>query len=328
MKWLRNYLDTNPRLRPYYLMWLRRTTKTINEWPEEKFINGVMDCYERHMGYRFDIHNPILFTEKLQWYKVYYQNDDFGIITDKVTFKDYIRDRLGEGYTIPLLGNWTNVKDMMNDWDKLPNEFVLKSNLMANSSGVKVIRNKGNENLNEIKAIVKRWLIPYNTLLNSWDCHFYCSSPKILAEQYMEDEYGELRDYKFFCFDGKVPYFRVDYGRKEGHHATWFNENLEELDITIPTFPKDTGAKIELPKDIGRMFEIAELLSEGFPFVRVDFYYCNNKIYLSEMTFAPGGGVSPYPTAFNEDLGRRFKLPIKEMNSKNITEATRMGGVE
>ena len=98
MKGLRKYLDTNSRLRPYYLMWLRKTTKTINKWPEKKFVDGVMDCFERHCGYRFDLNNPVTFNEKLQWYKVYYRHPDFERITDKVTFKEYIHERLGEGH--------------------------------------------------------------------------------------------------------------------------------------------------------------------------------------------------------------------------------------
>ena len=73
LKRIRQYMDNSPTLKPYLLMWLRKTTKTINKWPEEKFIKGVMDCYKRRMGYTFDLQNPKLFNEKLQWYKIYYK---------------------------------------------------------------------------------------------------------------------------------------------------------------------------------------------------------------------------------------------------------------
>lgn len=326
MNWLKHYLDTNPCLRPYYLMLLRRSTKTINKWHEKKFIKGVMDCYERHCGYRFDLNNPKTFNEKLQWYKVYYVREDFERITDKALFKNYIKEKLGESYIVPMYGVWEDVNDLLSDWSNLPNEFVIKSNLMANNKGVMIVHNKEAVNLKLLKKTLRNWLNPYNTLVNSWDCHFYCGTPKILAEKYMEDEYGELRDYKFFCFDGDVPYFRVDYGRKSQHHATFFNERYEELDISVPSFPKSSDVTIALPKNINEMMSIAQQLSVGFPFIRVDFFCCNEKAFLSEMTFAPGGGVTPYPQAFNEELGRRFKLPTNEMNSKNITETTRMGG--
>ena len=226
MSWLSKYLDSNPTLRPYYLMWLRGTTKTINKWSEEKFISGVMDCFERHCGYRFNLNNPVTFNEKLQWYKVYYKRDDFERITDKALFKDYIKEKLGDGYTVPMYGVWTSVNDVIQCWDSLPKEFVIKSNLMANNKGVLIVRNKSDINLRLLKKKLRIWMKPFNTLVNSWDCHFYCGTPKILAEKYMEDEYGELRDYKFFCFDGEIPVFKVDYGRAHLHHANYYDNNL------------------------------------------------------------------------------------------------------
>lgn len=307
-KKIRAYMDNSPTLKPYLLMWLRKTTKTINKWPEEKFIKGVMDCYERRMGYKFDLNNPVNFNEKLQWYKIYYKRNDFGRITDKVTFKDYIRERLGEGHTAPMYGYWEKIEDLESDWNNLPEKFVLKSNLAANSSGVMIIE-KSKISFSQIKKEVKRWLKPWHTLLNSWDWHFYNSTPKILAEKYMEDESGELRDYKFFCFDGNVPYFRVDYGRKNQHHATFFNSKFEEVNISVPDFPKECGADIKLPDNIVEMYSLAKSLSVGFPFIRIDFFSCNNKLYLSEFTFAPGGGTTHYPEDFNKELGALFKLP-------------------
>lgn len=309
MRWLTKYLDSSPRLRPYYLMWLRGTTKTINKWPEDKFIKGVMDCYERHCGYRFDLNNPKLFNEKLQWYKVYYKHPDIERITDKVTFKDYIKERIGDGYTIPMLGYWTSADDLINEWNNLPNKFVLKSNMMANASGVIVIHDKKVINLRELKKTVKTWLNPFNTLNNSWDCRFYSGAPKILAEQYMEDEYGELRDYKFFCFNGKVDCFAIHYGRMAVHHAKYFNREFKELE-GISHYAKDDSIEVPIPEKIDEMVAIAEELSKEFPFVRVDFYYVNKKVLLSELTFAPGGGVLPYSQTVNERWGKMLMLPI------------------
>lgn len=302
-----------PSLFPYFLMLQRGSFKLVCDLPREEFIKGVMKCYKRNMGYSFDINNPVLFNEKLQWYKVFYERDDFGYITDKVTFKDYIRERLGDGYTVPLYGSWDSIEALEQDWPSLPEQFVLKSNLAANNSAVIIVEHKSSLRFSDVKKRVKHWLKKENTLLNSWDWRFYNSSPKILAEKFMVDETGELRDYKFFCFDGSTPYFRVDYGRKEQHHATFFDENKKELDISVSTFTKDETANIALPNTIDEMFSIAKKLSKGFPFIRVDFFSCYGHIYLSELTFAPGGGVSPYPDWFNKELGERFILPKSEI---------------
>jgi hypothetical protein len=317
---IRQYMDNNPRLKPYLLMWLRKTTKTINEWPQEKFINGVMDCYERRVGYRFDINNPVTFNEKLQWYKVFYQRDDFGYITDKVTFKEYIKNKLGGGYTIPMYGWWDNVKDFKRDWDKLPEEFVLKSNLAANASGVMIIKKKSEVDFKDLKKKVSFWLKKRNTLLNSWDCHFYNSTPKILAEKYMSNFEGHLLDYKFFCFNGKpyclyvqqkalgagsdqLIFYRLDWSRID---ASWGQVGDRE-------FSK--------PKHFQEMIRIAKVLSEGFPFVRVDFFDTEDKLYVGELTFAPGGGCGQIkPLSFQKELGDMFILPIDGTlsNTSNI----------
>lgn len=298
-----------PTLFSYLLMIQRGSCKSVCEWSQDKFVKGVMDCYKRHFGYEFDINKPVLFNEKLQWYKCFYQRDDFGYITDKVSFKEYIYNKLGEGYTVPMYGYWSNVSDLEKDWPSLPEKFVLKSNLASDARGVMIIEKKSELSFNKIKRYVKQWLKVQNTLLNSWDWRFYNSTPKVLAEKYMEDESGELRDYKFFCFDGDVPYFKVDYGRMDMHHANYYDLNLKELDMDLKTSPIDRNVKIKLPENVNEMFELASKLSKGFPFIRVDFFSCQGKLYLSELTFAPGGGVLPYPDWFNKELGERLILP-------------------
>lgn len=312
ISYIKKEIEQNyPSIFPYLLMLQRGSTKLVCDMPQDEFIKGVMKCFKRHMGYSFDINNPKTFDEKLQWYKVFYERDDFGHITDKVTFKDYIREKLDEKYVVPMYGSWDNIEDFEKDWETLPEKFVLKSNLAANSSAVVIVEQKSKMSFSNVKKRVKYWLKKENTLLNSWDWRFYNSTPKILAEQFLQDEYGELRDYKFFCFDGKVPYFRVDYNRWKQHHATWYDENKKELDISDRDFPKDENANIVLPETTDEMLSIAAKLSKDFPFIRVDMFSCFGKIYMSEFTFAPGGGLNYFSREFNEILGNHLVLPKK-----------------
>ncbi len=313
LKRIRQYMDNSPTLKPYLLMWLRKTTKTINKWPEEKFIKGVMDCYQRRMGYTFDLQNPVLFTEKLQWYKIYYKRDDFANVTCKHLFKQYVEERLGKGYTIPLIKVWDNIKDIEKDWDSLPEEFVLKANLQANGLNIKIIHKKSEINFKKLKKELKRWLKPWNTLVNSWDWHFYNGTPKILAEKYMSNFEDQLFDYKFFCFNGQ-PYcmyvaendFSVDY-----YPITFYDLNWNQLNVKYGKHPNKAEP---LPVHYDEMIRIAKILSADFPFVRVDFFDTPEKLYVAEMTFAPGGGCTPYnPVSFNKELGDLFHLPIKNV---------------
>ena len=309
LKKIRQRIDNNPVLKPYLLMWLRKTTKTINKWPKEKFIKGVMECYQRHMGYTFDIHNPVLFTEKLQWYKIFYERDDFAKLTDKHLFKSFVADRLGAGYTIPLIKVWDNINDIERDWDNLPEEFVLKANLQANGLNIKIIHHKSDVPFNSIKRELKRWLKTRNTLVNSWDWHFYNSTPKILAEEYMANFDDQLYDYKFFCFNGEpyCMYVAQNHFGMDDYPISFYDLNWNKIEVQ---YGRHIVGDAEKPKHFDEMVRIARVLSKDYPFVRVDFFDTEEQVYVAELTFAPGGGVTPYhPESFNRLLGDMLNLP-------------------
>lgn len=312
LKRIREYMDNNPRLKPYLLMWLRRTTKTINQWPQEKFINGVMDCYERHMGYRFDIQHPKLFTEKLQWYKIFYERDDFADITDKYLFKSYVRDRIGDGYTIPCYGAWTNVREIEKAWDSFPEEFVIKANLQSDARNIMIIHHKSEISFKVLKRELERWLKIRNTLINSWDWHFYNGTPRILVEKYMANYKDQLYDYKFFCFNGNpyCIYVAQDHFGESGSRITFYDTQWNKLNVK---YGKHIVGNVPKPKHFDEMMAISKILSLGFPFVRVDFFDTDAHLYVAELTFAPGGGVTPYhPESFNKELGEMFTLPLQQ----------------
>lgn len=147
-----------PWIVPYLLMIQRRSFESVCKWSQDHLASGVMKCYKRHMGYSFDINNPKSFTEKLQWYKVFYHHPNVENITDKYLFKRYIKEHVGEGYTIPLLGCWTTVEDLEKDWDKLPEEFVLKANLQSDGRNILIIHNRSQIKFRKIRSRLKSWL--------------------------------------------------------------------------------------------------------------------------------------------------------------------------
>lgn len=164
------------------------------KWPQKSLIKANMHYYKHMMGYSFDLNNPILFTEKIQWYKFFYQRSDFANIVDKVLFKDWVSNKLGNGYTIPLYGAWDNIGDFEMAWNDLPQEFVLKANLQSDGRCIKIIHNKSEVNFLELKQELQTWLEIRNTLMNSCDRMFYTSKPQILAEQYMANFEDQLFD--------------------------------------------------------------------------------------------------------------------------------------
>ena len=317
IKAIKNNIEMNhPILLPYLLMIQRRSIKPVCDWPLEKAIAGDMKSYKRHMGYTFDINNPILFTEKLQWYKFFYHRDDFSQITDKFLFKQYISQQLGEGYTIPVYNSWTRVDDLEKDWHSLPEEFVLKANLQSDGRNIKIIHKKSDIIFSKIKNTLKAWLDKRNTLANSWDYNFYRGTPRILAEKYMENLADQLFDYKFFCFNGEpyCMYVAQEHFDKGNYPISFYDLHWNRLDVRYGGHLVGDAPR---PAHFDEMIEISKRLSKGFPFVRVDFFDTDEKLYVAELTFAPGGGVTPYhPRSFNEKLGELFVLP--EKNSKSV----------
>lgn len=299
-----------PGLVPFLMGVRNGTFKTMDKWPLEKLIAANQRHYKHRMGYSFDIKHPKLFTEKIQWYKFFYEHPDINRITDKVRFKEYIKEKLGEGYTIPMYGAWDNVCSLEEEWNKkegaLPEQFVLKANLQSDDNGIKFIHEKNKVAFDSIKHEMESWLEIKNTLMNSCDRRFYMSQPMILAEKFMTDGTDRLTDYKFFCFNGKPYCVYVDFE----HSILFYDMDWNKLDVKYGHYQND--GDIKCPKTFCEMKNIAEKLSEGFPFVRVDLYSIDDKVYAGEMTFNPGGGFTHYyPVSFNEKLGEMFKLPIK-----------------
>ena len=289
---------------------LKRFLPCKNKWPLFLLRSRLMADYKKRHGYKMDLKNPITFTEKLQWYKLYFKGDGhLERIVDKYLFKDYIKEHLGEGYTIPLLGAWTDINQLEKDWSSLPEEFCLKSTLQSDGNCIKFIHNKSSIPFDTIKKELKEWLNPKKTLINSFCKAYYNATPRILAEEYMQNVKDQLFDYKFFCFDGEpyCIYTAVEHFSEKGSTITFYDLNWKKMDVQ---YGNHEVGDLPKPEHFEKMLAISKKLSKGFPFLRVDFFDTKDKLLLAELTLYPGGGNTPYkPNSFNETLGNLFKLP-------------------
>lgn len=283
--------------------------------PEEKRVELMMDRYEEKFGYRFDIQHPKTYTEKIQWYKAYYTGDGhLDRIVDKHLFKQYVKEKLGEGYTIPLIGVWTDIKDLEKDWANLPEEFCLKSNVKDAGRWVEIIHKKSEIVFKKKKQEWSQWLLPKLSLINGFAIAYYNCTPKILAERYVENVKDQLYDYKIMCFDEQP--FCVEAAMERfgstGPSFTFYDLNWNKLDVTSGHHP---NLDVPHPHHFEEMLEIAKVLSKDFPHVRVDFFDTEDKLYVAELTFFTGGGYSYYePQSFNVQMGKLFKLPIENQS--------------
>lgn len=257
---------------------------------------------------KMDIDNPKAFNEKLQWLKLYNRNPFYTKLVDKYKVREYIADKIGEEYLIPLLGVWDSPDDI--DFDSLPNKFVLKCN--HDSGGLSICRDKKTFDVNIAKKKLKKSLkTNYYYSGREWP---YKNVPrKIIAEKYMTDETGtNLRDYKFYCFDGKAKVVGIYQDRNTDKETTgdFFDMDFNWLDFTF-NMP-NAKVKPSKPNHFEKMKEIAEILSKGIPHVRVDLYLSNDKIYFGELTFFDGSGFDKIePFEWDVKLGSWINLPAK-----------------
>lgn len=278
--------------------------------PLEERVNRILDTYEKEFGYRMDIHNPKTFTEKIQWYKAFYTGDGhLDRIVDKYNFKQYIEEKLGKGYTIPLIGVWDNIKSFKRAWKKLPEEFCLKSTVQYGGKWVEVIHRKSAVDFAEREREWSEWFQPKLTLINGLTQAYRNCTPRIIAEEYLENVKNQLFDYKFFCFDGE-PYCieaaKERFG-ESGPNFSFYDLEWRKMDVTSGGHP---NGDIPKPHHLREMIEVARTLSKGFPHVRVDYFDTEEKLYVAEMTLYTAGGYSKYePESFNEKMGELFILP-------------------
>ena len=264
------------------------------------------------MDYPLNLDKPQTFNEKLQWMKLNYRKPIFTTLADKYAVKQYISDKIGAQYVIPLLGVWDKPEEI--DFDRLPNQFVLKCN---HTSGVGLIICKDKSKLNKGEAIkeLNRGLNDdYYKGNREWP--YKEIDRKIIAEEYKEDESGyELKDYKLYCFDGEPKFCQVDFGKNKGATRTDFTRNLYDMNWNLLdvqySHPNDPSTIIPKPSQFEKMKELARILTKGEPFIRADFYNIGDQILFSELTFYPIAGFGWFkPKEWDKELGDLVHLPV------------------
>ena len=279
----------------------------FNHLPDEKYLKRK---FKAVFGYELNLAHPTTFNEKLQWLKLYDRNPLYTTLVDKVAVKDYVAKMIGAEYIIPTLGVWDNPDEI--DFDKLPNQFVLKCN--HNSGlGMCICKDKSKLNIKQVKKELTKGL-KQNYYLTGREWPYKDVPRKIIAEQFMRDADNseELKDFKLMCFNGKVKCSFVCSERftPNGLKVTFYDSNWEIMPFERH-YPR---CKTPLPKptNYNEMVSLAETLSQDIPFVRVDFYSINGKTYFGELTFHPGSGFEEFtPFAWDKTLGDWLKLPSK-----------------
>lgn len=261
------------------------------------------------LGKNLNFENPVTFNEKIQWLKINNRESEYTIMVDKYKVREYISETIGEQYLIPLLGVWDSPDEI--NFDILPDEFVLKCN--HNSGlGMCICKNKSTLNIEKVKQNLSNGLNEnYYLLYREWP--YKNVEKKIIAEKYMSDQGKELQDYKIHCFNGipKIILVCRDRFSDTGLTEDFFDIEWNHLNISRENC-KHSVDKIKAPKNLKLMLRLARILSENIPFVRIDFYEINGKVYFGEITFFPASGLKKFiPEKWDIDLGNEIQLNKK-----------------
>jgi hypothetical protein len=230
-------------------------------------------------------------------------------MVDKYAVKEYVAKIFGEEYIIPTLGVWDTPEEI--NWDELPNQFVLKTTHGGGSTGVVICRDKVNFDKKAAEEKMSRSL--KSCIYQSYrEWPYKNVKRRIIAEQYMEDRESEdLIDYKFYCFNGEPIYCQVIRDRRSKETIDFYDVDWNHMPfVGLNPIVKNGITQVVKPYNLENMLSICRELASQIPFVRVDLYSIQSKVYMGEITFYPASGMGVFtPQEWNYKLGKFISLP-------------------
>lgn len=274
----------------------------VNFLPDKEFIIAK---YYLTFKKRLNLKHPFTFNEKINWLKLYDKRELYETFVDKVKVKEYVANKVGAEYIIPTISVYENVKDVK--IEELPDKFVIKTT--HDSASTFICEDKNHFNFQEVCLKLNHSLATdFSKKFREWPYKYV--KPQIIAEKYIETKDGNLMDYKIFCFNGKARFLKVDFNRNTHHQANYYTLSWTLLPFGEAMFPPNPDFQISRPSNFDKMIELAEILAEDIPFVRVDFYNVDNKIFFGELTLFPAAGFGHFiPEKADLDIGHLLRLP-------------------
>lgn len=280
----------------------------------EKFGKWIPDktylciLYRLHMGKKINMDNPKTFNEKLQWLKLYNRKPIYTTMVDKYEVKKFVSDIIGEQYVVKLFGVWNTPDDI--DWNSLPSKFVLKTTHDGGGNSIVICKDKDKL---DIEAAIKKLKVSMKHEIYSRYREWPYKNVKhrVIAEQLLEDNSGEkeLIDYKVMCFNGIPKLIQVHRGRFEEHTQDFYDNSWNRLQYTQGLPMSDKPMKV--PPVFEEMMAMSAKLSKDIPFLRVDWYIVEGRLYFGELTFFDASGYDDFDQeGINEEVGSWIDLTL------------------
>lgn len=279
-------------------------TGLLNWLPDKTYLKLIYKC---KMKRKLNLRDPKTYNEKLQWLKLYDRRPEYTTMVDKRAVKKYVANKIGEQYVIPTLGVWSHFEDI--DFKSLPNQFVLKCT--HDSGGLVICTDKSKFDYLAAAKKIKKCLRT-NYYIHGREYPYKNITPRIIAEKYMVDESGyELKDYKFFCFNGVAKIMFIASDRQlQGEETKFDFYDMDFKHLPFTNGHPNSSHELIRPKTFSEMQRLAESLSQGIPHARIDFYNINGQIYFGEITLFHWSGMIPFePDVWDKKLGDYIELP-------------------
>ncbi len=268
-------------------------------------------------GKKLNLDNPKTYSEKCQWMKLYYQRPELTTMVDKYDVKKYVADRIGSEYVVECYGVWDKFDDI--DFDKLPNQFVLKGT--GSSGGLYVCKDKKKFDKSKAKEILEKDINRnYYALYREWA--YKNVKPRIIAERYLDSLLKEdTIEYKITCMGGVVQTVTICTGIAHAAYELRHNDNYSRDWKRQNWYARytPTGKEFKKTPEIEKLIELSEKLTQGIPQVRADWYIHNGQIYFGELTFYTWAGWPMFtPESYDYEHGKNFILPKEKFIEKRI----------
>jgi TupA-like ATPgrasp len=264
------------------------------------------------------LRNPRTFSEVIQWLKLHGDLARYAPYADKYQVREYVARTIGSQYLIPLIGVWDEFDQI--PWDDLPQQFVLKATHGCGDNFV--CRDKSAADPAQVRQAVTKWMSA-NFYYEHRESQYRNIVPRLIAEAYLEDDSGDLRDYKFSCFDGVPFLLEVMSNRGPGLTVNLYDPQWNLLPVNSRGY-SNSLKPLTRPALFDDMLDAVAKLSARFPLVRVDLYYVAEKIYFGELTFTPANGFITYePKSFNQELRRVLDLSKLTVGPQQVSHPIR-----
>lgn len=301
---IKDVIKSYPDLHLLFMRLKNMLIKQKSRWVSDR--KCIEKSYLQSHNRKLNLDCPALFSEKLQWLKLYYHKDLMRQCSDKFAVRKYVRDKIGDKILNTLIASYDCVDEI--DFGSLPEKFVMK---VTHGSGQNlIVTDKRGVNWHYERKVLKFYM-QFNHYFEGREWAYRGIKPRVICEAYLDEDGKSPKDYKFFCFNGEPKFIAYDLDRFSDHRRNIYDTDwhLLPFELKYPRFHE----QIARPEKLDQMLSYATTLAQDFPFVRVDLYYVNGEIYFGELTFYPSQGlVKFYPKRYDLIYGQQLILPEKQ----------------